>query len=77
MPKRDVPHIGKISISCDSVMYRPGCLIQSAAENRDRVVPDPGNLVNPSRIFGNFFKVLIEIFELQEWLTTNWKAYFE
>ena len=25
----------------------------------------------------NYFKVLIEIFELQEWLTTQWKAYFE
>ena len=33
----------------------PGSLIQSAAENRDREVPDPdwiGNLVDPSRIFG-------------------------
>ena len=29
------------------------------------------------KFFRIFFKVLIEIFELQEWLTTHWKAYFE
>ena len=39
----------------DHLASPPGCLIQTAEENRDRQVPDPdwiGNLDNPSSITG-------------------------
>ena len=35
------------------------------------------NIDSSSLSFSEFFFILIEIFELQEWLTTHWKAYFE